>query len=101
MMTIADPISIQTATAVQCDGKRYFFDIRDGNEIAIDEEGMLLPHIQAAQEEAARSLAGIAHDAVRGSASQGVGHRMAIEVRDDAGPVLQATFTFAVERRRK
>ena len=37
------------------------------NEIAIDDEGMLLPHIQAAQEEAARSLAGIAHDAVRGS----------------------------------
>jgi uncharacterized protein DUF6894 len=70
MMTIADPISIQTATAVQCDGKRYFFDIRDGNEIAIDDEGMLLPHIQAAQEEAARSLAGIAHDAVRGSASR-------------------------------
>jgi len=100
-MTIARPILIQTASAAQCNRKRYFFDIRDGDEIAIDEEGMVLPHIQAAQEEAARSLAGIAHDAVRGSASQGIGHRMAIEVRDDAGPVLRATFTFAVERRRQ
>jgi hypothetical protein len=97
-MTIARPILIQTASAAQSNRKRYFFDIRDGDKIAIDEEGMVLPHIQAAQEEAARSLAGIAHDAVRGSASQGIGHRMAIEVRDDAGPVLQATFTFAVER---
>ena len=78
--------------------KRYFFDIRDGDKVALDEEGMVLPDIQAVQEEAARSLADIAKDAVRRSSSQGIGHRIAIEVRDDAGPVLQAKFTFAVER---
>jgi hypothetical protein len=76
--------------------KRYFFDIRDGDEVALDEEGMVLSDIQAVQ--AARSLADIAKDAACGSSSQGIGHRIAIEVRDDAGPVLQAKFTFAVER---
>jgi hypothetical protein len=91
-MTSAKPKSYQKAP------KRYFFDIRDGDEIAVDDEGMVLATVQAVQEEAARTLAGIAQDAVYGSASQGIGHHMAIEVRDDAGPVLQATFTFAVGR---
>ena len=36
---------------------RYFFDVSDG-----DEEGMELPHVQAAQEEAARSLADMVRD---------------------------------------
>jgi hypothetical protein len=47
--------------------KRYFSDIRDGDKVALDEEGRILPDIQAVQEEAARSLADIAKDAVRGS----------------------------------
>jgi hypothetical protein len=38
---------------------RYFFDIRDGDEFVPDEEGMELPHVEAAQVEAARSLADI------------------------------------------
>jgi hypothetical protein len=94
-MTSAKPKSYQKAPTVRSERKRYFFDIRDGDEIAVDEEGMVLASVQAVQEEAARSLACIAQDAVWESAS---GHHMAIEVRDEAGPVLQATFTFAVER---
>ena len=43
----------------------YFFDLRDGNELVIDEEGMELRDTQAAQDEAARSLAGFAWDALR------------------------------------
>lgn len=35
--------------------KRYFFDIREGDKVAIDEEGKELPHVEAAQEEAALS----------------------------------------------
>ena len=97
-MTSARPKSYQKAPTVRSERKRYFFDIRDGDEIAVDDEGMVLATVQAVQEEAARTLAGIAQDAVYGSASQGIGHHMAIEVRDDAGPVLQATFTFAVGR---
>jgi len=35
--------------------KRYFFDIRDGNELAADEEGLELPDVEAALEEAGRT----------------------------------------------
>jgi hypothetical protein len=44
--------------------KRYFFDIREGDQVAIDEEGKELPHVEAAQEEAARSLADLARDKI-------------------------------------
>jgi hypothetical protein len=44
---------------------RYYFDLRDGNELVIDEEGMELRDTQAAQEEAGRALAGFAGDAMR------------------------------------
>lgn len=79
--------------------KRYYFDIREGVEIAVDEEGLALSNIQAAQEEAARSLAGITQDAV--SSGLNTRHQMSIEVRDDAGPVLTATVAFAIERHRQ
>jgi hypothetical protein len=44
---------------------RYYFDIRDGNGVSLDEEGMELRDMQAVQEEAARSLADMARDEVR------------------------------------
>ena len=68
--------------------KRYFFDIRDGDELSPDEVGVELPDIKAVKAEAARSLADI-------SRTDSFGHpfrHMAIEVRDDDGPVLEATF---------
>ncbi|WP_456685706.1 DUF6894 family protein, partial [Bradyrhizobium sp. P5_C11_2] len=37
--------------------KRYYFDIREGDEIIPDEEGLELSTIEKVQEEAARSLA--------------------------------------------
>jgi hypothetical protein len=67
---------------------RYFFDISDGDNIALDEEGMELPHVQAAQEEAARSLA----DMVRDKFSSEAFPRMAVQVRDCYGPVVEAKF---------
>ena len=81
--------------------KRYFFDLRDGDVISPDEEGMESPDIEAVQEEAARSLADVAKDAVRSRGRHVFGHWMAIEVRDEAGPVLQAKFTFEVDRHGK
>jgi hypothetical protein len=45
--------------------KRYYFDLRYGNALARDEEGVELPDIEPAQEEAARSLADMARDAIR------------------------------------
>lgn len=70
--------------------KRYFFDIRDGDELSPDELGVELPDIKAVKTEAARSLADI-------SRTDSYGHpfrHMAIEVRDDDGPVLEATFNW-------
>jgi hypothetical protein len=78
---------------------RYYFDLRDGEDLAVDEEGMELRDIATVQEEAARSLADMARDAVRSPAyMRGQIHRMAIEVRDKTGPVLQVKFTFEVAR---
>jgi hypothetical protein len=74
--------------------KRYYFDLRDGNSLARDEEGVELPDIQAAQEKAARSLADMARDALRRGPEHVRRHHMAIEVRDRNGPVLQATYLF-------
>jgi hypothetical protein len=78
---------------------RYYFDLRDGDELAVDEEGVELRDIDLVQEEAARSLSDIARDAVRRTTqNRQLNHRMAIEVRDDHGPVMQVRFTFAVEK---
>ena len=74
---------------------RYFFDIREGSQFAPDEEGLDLPSLEAVQEEAARSLADMARDSVRGE-PDGKAHDMAIEVRDENGPVMQVTFSYKV-----
>jgi uncharacterized protein YfcZ (UPF0381/DUF406 family) len=79
--------------------KRYYFDLREGDDIAPDDEGMELATIEAVQAEAARALADMARDAVR-KEPNGAGHQMAIDVRDDDGLILQVKFTFAIERRR-
>ena len=76
---------------------RYYFDMRHEDEIATDEEGLELATIESVQEEAARSLADMARDTVH---RDGKKRPMAIEVRDDHGPVLQARFTFEIERQR-
>jgi len=79
---------------------RYYFDMRDDDGVTIDDEGMELSSLQQVQEEAARSLAGMARDAVvRLNGSEG--HRLAIEVRDDSGPLMRVRFSFEVDRLRK
>lgn len=76
----------------------YYFDLRDGGEIVADEEGLELRDLSAVQEEAARALAGLSWDAVRNFTGT-QSHRMAIEVRDDAGPVMQVKFIFEIFRK--
>ena len=80
--------------------RRYYFDLRVGEALAVDEEGTELPDIDTAQEEATRSLVALARDAIRGKPANAFGHTMASEVRDNSGPVLQAKFTFEVQRKR-
>jgi hypothetical protein len=42
--------------------KRFYFDIREGDEIIPDEEGLELSTIEKVQEKAARSRADMARD---------------------------------------
>ncbi len=76
--------------------KRYYFDVRDGDALSRDEEGMELPDIEAVQEVAVRALADMARD--RAEAGSGLARALAIEVRDDNRPVMRARFTFDIER---
>jgi hypothetical protein len=65
-----------------------FFDIRD-DQLIPDEEGMILPDIEAAQEEAMRTLTDLVREAMRGESAG----RTAIEVRSQHGPVREASLT--------
>jgi hypothetical protein len=75
-----------------------YFDVREAGSLAADEEGIEQLDIEAAQESAARSLVDMARDALRRNSGDPARHNMAIEVRDVAGPVLQAKFTVAVDQ---
>jgi hypothetical protein len=55
--------------------------------------------LEAAQEEAALSITDMARDVVRISRKNA--HLMQIEVRDDNGPLLQAKFVFAIDRKKQ
>ena len=79
---------------------RYYFDLREGDEIIPDEEGMELTSLARVQEEAARSLGDMARDTVRQSHDR-VAHRLSVAVRDDHGPVLMVVCTFDVKRHRR
>jgi len=74
--------------------KRYYFDIREGDHLVPDEEGLMMRDIDAVQKEAAQSLADMASDVVSGRTL----HRMAIEVRDDTGRVLEVRYLWQIRR---
>ena len=79
---------------------RYYFDLMEGDVLAVDQDGLELYSLRAVQAEAAKSLADMARDAVHSFPPPFGHHKMAIEVRDDMGPLLQVKFTFEVERLR-
>ena len=75
---------------------RYYFDMVEGDEIAeiaSDEEGMELPDIPAAQEEAAIALAAWAK-AMRADEMMNGVIKIAIQVRDNAGLLMSLRFDF-------
>ena len=77
---------------------RYYFDLRDGDELVPDEEGMELPYIEAVQNEAAQALVDLARDIIKAGPSTGETRKLAIEVRDDDGSVMLANFQFELHR---
>jgi hypothetical protein len=76
---------------------RYYFDLRDSEGFTFDEEGLELQDVEAAQEEAALSLADAARDGLR--RSDGTLNQMTIEIRTDAGPFMRVSFSFDLARR--
>ena len=78
---------------------RYYFNVRDGDKIISDEEGMELPTADGVWTEAVHSLAELARDTI--PRHRDAGHRMSIEVRDADGPVVLAQVTFSFARHRQ
>ncbi|MBR0915444.1 DUF6894 family protein [Bradyrhizobium japonicum] len=76
---------------------RYYFDLLDDELVALDEEGLQLADLRKVQAEAAKSLADMARDAVE-TYAPGRRHQMAIEVRDETGPVMRVSFSFEVQQ---
>ena len=80
----------RVSTAQERPMTRYYFDIRDGEALYPDEEGMDLEDQRAAEIEAAKSLGDMARDL----SPLDDRHHMAIEVRTKTGPIFQAAFIF-------
>lgn len=72
---------------------RYFFDIVSDGDVAVDEEGLLLPGLEAARRMASSSLAELARDELRFTQALA---QLAICVRTLDGPVCEATFHWAL-----
>ena len=68
----------------------YFFDTRDNDDFIEDDVGFEFADIEAVKIEAARALADLARDVIPGSLKR----KLAVEVRDQIGPVLRALMTF-------
>jgi hypothetical protein len=77
--------------------RRYYFDLRDNHALVWDDEGVELIGLDAAREEAERSLASAIREAFLNPLEQG---EIAIEVRDAKGPVLRVSCLIALEMSR-
>lgn len=64
---------------------RYYFDYRDNDRFTAGDNGTEFSSIEEAKAEASRALTELAKDVLPGS----VVRILAIEVRNDAGPVLR------------
>jgi len=73
---------------------RYYFDIRDGQDLYPDAEGLDPADQKTAEIEAARALSDLAKDLPPLDERQ----QVAIEVRTTSGPIFQAVFVFETAR---
>ena len=73
---------------------RYYFDISDGPETGVDDEGVEFPDIGAARATALRTLGEIARDEL----PDGDRRDFQISIRDEAGQILlKATLALRIE----
>ena len=71
-----------------------FFDIIAAGKLSPDEEGMILPNMDAARREASRSLADLARDVIR---TEHIPTALTISVRNCEGPVFETSFQWSLE----
>jgi hypothetical protein len=72
--------------------RRYYFDMRHGEKLTLDEEGVEFANLDAAKQEAALALADMALDVSLNPT------KISVEVRDDAGTVMRARLVFEIDR---
>ena len=72
---------------------RYYFDSRDDDMFIADDEGLDFSSLDDVKAQATTALTELAKDVLPGS----VARTLAIEVRDDLGPVLRIALRFEIE----
>jgi hypothetical protein len=72
----------------------YYFDIRENDEVTVDELGMQLPDLQAAAVESAKSLADLAKDLLPAARCYSLG----IEVRNHDEPLFKIAIAYEFKR---
>ena len=73
---------------------RYYFDIRDGADLARDDIGVDLPNLNAARLQATIALTEMARDYLP---SDGTERSLAIHVRNAEGPQFDVTLDYELE----
>jgi hypothetical protein len=74
----------------------YFFDVRDNDSFYPDGTGVELPSTDIVKAQASRTMGEIAKDVLPGAEVR----TLAIEVRDDRGPILRVALRFEIEHLR-
>ncbi|MBB4427824.1 hypothetical protein GGD66_006407 [Bradyrhizobium sp. CIR48] len=72
---------------------RYYFDTSDNENFVFDDVGVEIASFEDVKREASRAMADFAKDVLPGSEVR----NLAVEVRDDAGPVLRVGLRFEIE----
>ncbi len=72
---------------------RYYFDTLDNETFTPDDDGLEIATLDEVKLEASRSMADLTKDVLPGSTVR----TLAVEVRDDQGPVLRVVLRFEIE----
>jgi hypothetical protein len=76
----------------------YYFDLRVLDDVSTDEEGTELSSIGDVRDEAAYALADLLKAQTGATDGNPFAQYLAVEVRDNVGPLLEATFSFETKR---
>jgi hypothetical protein len=72
---------------------RYYFDVRDGAHVSVDDIGVELPDDAAAKLQATLALTEMAHDDLPDDGNE---RSLFIQVRDAAGPRFELSLEFDI-----